>query len=47
MWGVDPLADHDIGPQACAMIGYTLVLAAGAEKWSAEAAQTIAQAVPC
>ena len=23
MWGVDPLADHDIDPWACVMVGYT------------------------
>ena len=23
MWGVDPLANHDMGPRACAMVGYT------------------------
>ena len=24
MWGVDPLADRDIGPPVCAMVVYTL-----------------------
>ena len=23
MWGVDPLANHDMGPRAYAMVGYT------------------------
>ena len=24
MWGVDPLADHDMDPRVCVVVGYTL-----------------------